>query len=187
VTFTLSDIGVTSHPSIRATAVIRVCTVCLSLATVALSLLVIGCMAPRATPLASDWKMVDTGITLSPPGDLVATISGDAAYVRCLTGLAACAPSVPTAIELALATDTGSGQLDANGNLQLTLNKTLVWAIRWLEIPCPPRSGGGPILSTSSPSAPSAPVATAQPLCDEVAFIDAGSGQFYFTETGPHH
>ena len=129
--------------------------------------------------------MIDTGITLTPPGDLVPSISSDAAYATCLTGVADCAASSPTAIQLALATDTGSGQLDANGNLQLTLNKTLVWAISWRGISCPPHSGG-PALHTSMSSGSGTPAATAQALCDEVAFIDAGSGKFYFTTTGPH-
>ena len=156
----------------------------------ALVLVPIGCAAPPGTPLGAEWKMSDTGITLSPPGNAVPTISSDAAYTVCLTGAAACGPGSPTAIQLALATDTGSGELDSSGTLQLTLNNTLVWAISWLGIPCPPNNGvpaiggGGLVSVTPSPSGSSNADPTVGPLC--VAFVDARSGTFYFTETGPH-
>ena len=146
---------------------------------------VLGCIAPGGAPLASEWTMADTGITLSSPGDAVPSVSSDAAYAQCLTGAAACDHSSPTSIQLALATDPGSGQLDANGNLRLTLDNTLVWAITWLGIPCPP-SSGGPYRESAIPSTLNSPAATPRLLCDEVAFVDARSGTFYFTVTGPH-
>jgi hypothetical protein len=116
--------------------------------------------------------------------DAVPTWRRDAAYNVCRIGVAACAAGDPTAIQLALATDTGSGQLDANGNLQLTLDHTLVWAITWLSIPCSASRGGPPV--EPSPSGSETPVPAVQPLCDEIAFVDAASGRYFFTYTGPH-
>ena len=95
------------------------------------------------------------------------------------------ATRAPTAIQLALPTDTGSGHLDSSGKLILLMDNRPVWAISWLGIQCPPRTGGPPVLP--SPSSTNTPVATTQPICDRVAFVDALSGAFIFTYTSPHH
>jgi hypothetical protein len=131
--------------------------------------------------------MEGTGITLLPPGDAVPSISSDDAYALCLNGVAACAPFLsPTAINLALATDTHSGEVDANGNLHLTLPRTLVWAISWIGISRCASTPGGFSLPTPSPSGSVLPSHTIQPLCDVIAFVDAKSGKFYFTESAAH-
>ncbi len=145
-----------------------------------------GSVAPtQGTTLSVEWKIADSGITLSPPNNAVPTISSDSAYKLCLSGVAACDPGNPTKIQLALATDTGSGQLDPSGNLIPLMNNRLVWAISWLGIRCPPSSGGALVVTPSSLGT-TTPVATTQPLCDTVAFVDAHSGAFIFTYTGPH-
>jgi hypothetical protein len=143
----------------------------------------ISCAPVAASRLTAEWRIRDTGISMSVPGPETPAISSDRAFDQCRIGAGACGPGDPTAIQLALATDTGSGQLDGQGKLRLLLDKTLVWAISWLGIPCPPHSGG-PAAVRSEPVEP--PIATPQPLCDEIAFVDAQSGTFYFTYTGPH-
>ncbi len=145
-----------------------------------------GSVVPtQANALAVEWKIPDSSITLSPPGNAVPAISRDSAYGLCLIGVASCAPSNPTAIQLASATDTGSRKLDPSGTLVPLMSNRLVWAISWLGIACPP-GGGGPA-TRPSPLGANTPVATVQPLCDEVAFVDAHSGAFIFTFTGSHH
>ncbi len=144
-----------------------------------------GSGAPtQGTALSAEWKIADSGITLTPPGNAAPTISSDSAYGLCLSGVAACGPGNPTAVQLALATDTGSGQPDPSGKLIRLMDNRLVWAISWLGIRCPPSSGGAYV--RPSPSSTNTPVATTQPLCDQVAFVDAHSGAFIFTYTGPH-
>jgi hypothetical protein len=156
----------------------------LALLALAPVLVVMGCVA-QGTALSVEWKIADSGITLFPPNNAAPTISSDSAYKLCLSGVAACDPGNPTKIQLALATDTGSGQLDPSGNLIPLMNNRLVWAISWLGIRCPPSSGGA-LVVTPSPLGTTTPVATTQPLCDTVAFVDAHSGAFIFTYTGPH-
>jgi hypothetical protein len=151
-----------------------------------MTIILIGCLAPRGERLASEWKLAGTGITLFPPGDAVPSISSDAAYALCLKGVADCDRASPTAINLALATDIHSGELDANGKLHLTLDKTLVWAISWLGNATCFHGGGAPTLETPPPSPSSPPTPTASPQCDKIAFIDAKSGRFYFTESAGH-
>ena len=82
-------------------------------------------------------------------------------------------------------TDTSYGTTQPDGTFRQTLNDTLVWAFSWRNITCPASSGGG---VSSHPPAPIdvGPSGTAEPtVCDEVAFVDATSGVFLFTYTGP--
>jgi hypothetical protein len=143
----------------------------LALATV---LVLAGCAAPKWSALLAVRTFPNEGITLSPPGTSAPAISSDAAYALCLTHVASCDDSSPTMVELALLTDTGSSLAPPN---------TLVWAITWLGVTCY-SSFGGPVIPPSTPPSES-PVATATPLCDEVAFVDAHSGAFLFTDTHP--
>lgn len=127
---------------------------------------------PQGSILLVERVIADSSITLSPPGDVVPPISSDAAYKLCLTGVADCDPGNPTNIQLALITDPGSNMVQKD---------TLVWAISWPGITCPPHSG--PVVVTPS----NAPVATpGQSLCDKVAFVDARSGNFIFTVSYGH-
>jgi hypothetical protein len=118
------------------------------------------------------------GLTLSPPGNAVPKVTGDAAYELCLTGVAACLPGRPTAIELALATDTAYGTVSSAGTLTLTLTNTLVWAISWIGSDECVFSGGG---VGPRPSAP-----PTQPLCDQVALVNATTGDFIFSASEAH-
>jgi hypothetical protein len=129
---------------------------------------------PHGTTLTGAFTIPGTGITLSPPGDVVPTISSDDAYELCLTPAGAdCNPSLPTSIQLVLITDTNSTLVKAG---------TLVWAMGWLGVNC--SSGSGAPANPGNHS----PVATpGQSLCDAYNFIDAHSGKFIFGYQGPHH
>jgi len=163
-----------------------------SVLVAALSLLVglTGCAAPRVgsgraalfvpdEPLAKARIYPGAGITLAPPNGRIASVPATVAYDLCRTGVAACADGQPTSAELASMTDASYGN-------------TLVWAFSWRNITCPPNAGGafvpgntGPSGSASLPRS-SEPSGTAAPtICDEVAFVDATSGVFLITYTGP--
>jgi hypothetical protein len=118
------------------------------------------------------WTVVETGLTLASPGDRAnVRLSSLDAYQRCIGGQAACGDGSPTAIELALATDPGTNLIDPAG--------TVVWAIEWLDVTCPAARGGGPAVGPQAPPVPPG-------RCDEIAIIDADSGTYLFTQTGPH-
>jgi hypothetical protein len=136
---------------------------------------------PPGTRLAAALKIPDSGITLSPPGDAVPAISSDAAYQLCLTpGGASCNPSLPTSIELARITDTGS---------TLVKPGTLVWAMGWIGVTTCTFSGGGAgkPANSGNPGDRSPAATSGQPLCDAYNFIDAHSGKFIFGTAGAHH
>jgi hypothetical protein len=131
---------------------------------------------PRGVVRTVAWAVDDTGLALLPPpgGLAAARLSSIDAYARCLPGQASCGSGPPTAIELALAIDPGTNLIPPAG--------TLVWAIEWLDIVCPPSSGGPAV------EAPSPPIATvsAGTRCDEIAVVDAATGTFLFTQTAGH-
>jgi hypothetical protein len=89
-------------------------------------------------------------------------------------------------------TDTSYGTTQPDGTFKQSLNDTLVWAFSWRNITCPPNAGGAfvpgdtgpsgtaPVPRSSEPSGTNAPT-----ICDEVAFVDATSGVFLITYTGP--
>lgn len=130
---------------------------------------------PRGTTVTAAFTIPGTRITLSPPGDAVPAISSDAAYQLCLTpGGASCNPSLPTSIQLALITDTGSS---------LVKPGTLVWAIGWVGILCPRGGGAAPPPGASPFPLPSPEYAP----CDVYSFIDAHSGKSIFGYRGPHY
>lgn len=149
------------------------------------SLLVVGCVAGSgtvATVGAVQWSVLpvastipDSLITLSPPSAVNPAVSADTAYGLCSNHVADCDPSSPTSVELAVLNDTGS---------QVVKPHTLVWAIRWVPVSCP-NYGGAPAAATSSATAET-PAATASPVCEKIAFVDAGSGAFIFTYTFTH-
>jgi hypothetical protein len=136
------------------------------------AVLLIGCVVPPSGNERSvAWTVGDTGLTLAPPGDRGnVRLSGLDAYARCLGG-ASCAGGSPTAIELAVAIDPGTNLIPPGG--------TVVWAIEWLDIVCPPSRGGGPVIGPQPPAAPPG-------RCDEIALVDATTGVFLFTQTAPH-
>jgi hypothetical protein len=165
----------------------------------ALSLLVglTGCVAPGSTvapgassgrvalsvadqPLAKARTYPTAGITLAPPKVQVASVAAAVAYDLCRTGVADCPDGQPTSAELASMTDTSYGTTQPDGTFRQPLNDTLVWAFSWRNITCPPSSGGAFVPASSRPSGTAAPT-----ICDEVAFVDATSGGFLFTYTGP--
>jgi hypothetical protein len=169
------------------------------LAGAAISLLLglVGCVSPGAMgpsaasgvraalsvpdqALAKARAYPTAGITLGPPNGRTASVSASFAYDLCRTGVADCPDGQPTSAELAAMTDMSYGTAGANGTLQQPLNNTLVWAFSWRNITCPASSGGAFVPGASRPS--SAPLAT---VCDEVAFINATSGVFLITYTGP--
>jgi hypothetical protein len=143
-------------------------------AAVAIAVAVLaGCAIPPAGVVRSvAWTVGDTGLTLAPPGDRGSVpLSSLDAYQRCIGGQASCAGGSPTAIELALAIDPGTNLIAPEG--------TVVWAIEWLDIECPRSSGGGVVEGSRPPAAPPG-------RCDEIAVVDATSGVYLFTQTGPH-
>jgi hypothetical protein len=151
-----------------------------SVVAAALSLLVglTGCAAPGASsgraalsvadqPLAKERTYPTASITLAPPNGRIASVPATVAYDLCRTGVAACPDGQPTSAELASMTEASYGT-------------TLVWAFSWRNITCPPSSGGAFVPGNSQPSGTAAPT-----ICDEVAFVDATSGVFLITYTGP--
>lgn len=141
-----------------------------------LLLLVAGCRPVQGSTLSAVWTIDDTGITLSPPGAVTPTVSANAAYDLCRLHIADCDDSDPMAIQLALMTDTSSNMVEAG---------TLVWAISWLGTTSCGVSGGG-VVETPSIAPVDTPAPTLTPLCDKIAFIDATTDSFYFTESFPH-
>ncbi len=129
---------------------------------------------PAGTRVSTAFTIAESGITLSPPGDAVPATSSDAAYQLCLTPAgAACNPSLPTSIQLALISDAHS---------TLVKPGTLVWAIGWVGVMCP-HFGGAP----GNPSASPTPIPSPQEFhCDMYTFIDAHSGKYIFAHQGPH-
>ena len=152
----------------HATALLRV-----ALVPAIASAFVAGCAIPppgAVRPVA--WTVGDTGLTLAPPGDRAPVkLSSLDAYQRCIGGQASCVGGSPTAIELAVAIDPGTNMIDPGG--------AVVWAIEWLDITCPPSSGGGLVVGPRPPEA-------SPGRCDEVALVDANSGTYLFTQIGPH-
>jgi hypothetical protein len=159
------------------------------LAAAAICLLVglVGCIASGATGapatgsvraalavpdrlLAKARTYPTAGITLAPPDGSTASVTASAAYDLCRTGVADCPDGQPTSVELAAMTDVSYG----------TTGAALVWALSWRNIACPPSSGGAFVPGATRPSG-----ATAPTVCDEVSFIDATSGLFLITYTGP--
>ena len=140
----------------------------------------VGSVPPPSTagiPAATVVKTARTNryqsITLSPPGDVVPAVSSDAAYKVCQTPVGDCFPEPPTAIELALMTETAVGvDMSARTNV-------LVWVIGWYGVTdC--TFAGGP--GGSAPAAP--PSAT--PLCDHASYINATTGEFIFATSNAH-
>jgi hypothetical protein len=136
---------------------------------------------PAGTVLETTRTLGDPHITLSPPGSAVPTISSEAAYNLCLTGVADCFPESPTTIELAWVTDTAYGTTSSAGPDAMALDNTLVWAISWIGSSQCVFAGGGPAAQPSEPTQPSV-----QPLCDRVAFVDATTGKFVYTVSYAH-
>jgi hypothetical protein len=170
-----------------------------SVLAAALGLLVglAGCVAPGSTvapgasggraalsvpdqPLAKARTYPTASITLAPPDGRVASVPAEVAYDLCRTGVADCPDGQPTSAELASITDTRDGTSQADGTLMQPLDDTLVWAFSWRNITCPPSSGGAFMPASSRPFGTAAAT-----ICDEVAFVDATSGGFLFTYTGP--
>ncbi len=137
-----------------------------------LAALIVGCgVPPAAVKRTVAWTVGETGLTLAPPGDRAnVRLSGLDAYQRCFGG-ASCAGGSPTAIELVMAIDPGTSLIPPGG--------TVAWAIEWLDIECPP-SSGGPFVEGSRPPAPP------PGRCDQIAIVDANSGVYLFTQIGPH-
>jgi hypothetical protein len=148
-------------------------------------LLVAACVAgpggvpPAGRALPAPWTPKDSRITLRPPGPATTALKAVDAYALCKSGVADCDPSNPTEIDLAAATDPDFGTADAKGNFQQRLRGTLVWAIVWKGINCPP-SAGGPLVD------PSAEASAASGMCDKLALIDATSGEFLYSYLFPH-
>lgn len=134
----------------------------------------IGCEAGvgqiTGAPLSTQRAIPDAGITLSPPGSMSPSVSADRAYDLCRTHVADCDSGVPSAIELALMTDTGSNMVEPN---------SLVWVFSWL-------GSSGCFFSGGGNPAPNTPAVTSKPTCDKVAFIDARTNTFYFTNEVQH-
>ena len=164
-----------------------------SLLVAALSLLVglTGCVAPGASSgraalsvpdqsLAKARTYPTASIKLAPPNGRIASVPATVGYDLCRTGVAACPDGQPTSAELASMTDVSYGTTQADGTFRQPLNDTLVWAFSWRNITCPPSSGGAFVPGNSRPSGTAAPT-----TCDEVAFVDATTGGFLFTYTGP--
>jgi hypothetical protein len=142
-----------------------------------------GVRAALAVPdqrLAKARTYPTAGIMLAPPIGWTASVTASAAYDLCRTGVAGCPDGQPTSVELAAMTDVSYGATGADGKLRQPVKDTLVWALSWRNIACPPSSGGAFVPGATRPSG-----ATAPTVCDEVSFVDATSGVFLITYTGP--
>lgn len=128
------------------------------------------------TTLRVERAIPNAGITMSPPTTQIAAIQAKDALAVCTSGVASC-PDGPAAAELAIATDSGSGRVDAAGKMTLLMNHKLVWALSWSDVQC--THSGPPPLPGASP----APRFTA---CDVVAFVDANTGAFLYTLSYAH-
>ncbi len=158
----------------------------LSACVVAFVVALWGCSAgPGASPLSASGQISsvtsaetlgNSGVTLEPPGTLQATIDAQTAFSVCAAGQAPCPPTPPSTARLAIGTDSGPAQLDANGKLNPLMDKRLVWAISWLGIAC--RLRGGPVVDASAAATPALPKS-----CDTVAFVDAATGKFLYEVT----
>jgi hypothetical protein len=152
--------------------------------------LLVGCVAGagaypsvppnRITTVAAPETLGNSGVTLTPPGVMGATVDGSKAYDVCTSHKAPCPDSSPTAVRLGIANDEGPATLDASGRLNLTMKDRLVWAITWSDIEC--RLRGGAFVDASGSPAP-APMPKS---CDTVAFVDAGTGEFLYEVTFAH-
>ena len=145
-----------------------------------------GCVAgPGAIPSLGPGQIAsvtaretlgNTGVTLESPGLLRAAIDAQTAFNVCASHRAPCPPTSPSAARLAIGTDAGPAEADANGKLTLLMDKRLVWAISWTGIEC--RLRGGAAVDPAAAETPDLPKS-----CDTVAFVDAASGDFLFEVT----
>lgn len=134
----------------------------------------------RVSSLATERSIPNTGITLSPPGSASAKVDAQAAFALCLSHVASCPDTSPTTAQLTLVSDTGSGLLNAKGKVDPLMDRTLAWALTWSNVEC--HSSGGPPVDPSA----RANEATSLSSCDVIAFVDAGSGAYFFTVTYEH-
>lgn len=96
------------------------------------------------------------------------------AYELCTNGVADCPGSAPPIAELALVTDSQYGQIDSSGAVSLPMQRRLAWVFTWEAIGCPRRLGPRP--PSAAPSAGP---------CDWVVLIDAATGDYLLTYSGP--
>ena len=128
----------------------------------------------RVSTLTASERLGNSGVTLDPPGARAAKVGAQAAFSVCTNGRAPCPDTSPTAARLAFGTDDGPASADANGNVTLTMQHRLVWAISWSGIEC--RFRGGAVAESS-------PDEGAPATCDTVAFVDAATGDFLYQVT----
>lgn len=127
-------------------------------------------------PVKSAVDYRQSGVTLSPPGDVTPKISWETAYETCTTGASVCLPGAGPTITLALATSSAAGTAQSDGSITPLMNNALVYVLTWTNEPCIPK--GGP----PRPSGAASP--TPQP-CTLLAFVDANSGAALYGSEGP--
>ncbi len=129
----------------------------------------------QGTPLEAEWVIPEAGITLSPPGQNTALISADNAFDLCRKHVADCDQGSPTSVQLALMADTSSN---------IVAKGTLVWVFSWL--------GSNSCLSFNNGNAGASSDLEATPVltptvCDKLAFVDARTDTYYFTNEVLRH
>jgi hypothetical protein len=134
--------------------------------------------ATYAGPLTTTVEYDHGGITLTAPSKATAAVSWADAYTTgCTTGAAICGLDQSPTIFLANATVTSAGRAQSDGRLTPLLANTLVYVLRWTNVPCSP---AGP---------PPSPGSTADPRpdgsCTVIDLIDAGTGRVLYSVEGP--
>jgi hypothetical protein len=165
---------------------------CRSALTVAVLAGLAGCAAPAAAvpepalpaanyagPLTATTTYDKGTIALSAPAPTrTAAVSWSDAYtVNCRSGDAICDLNQSPTIVLAVATVNGAGQMQKDGSIAPLAKDTLVYVIRWTNVPCQPV---GPVAPAGA-KAPSPSVWS----CTLVNLVDAGSGKVLYTIEGP--
>jgi hypothetical protein len=153
----------------------------------------------KVGPFARDPAVPAVGSPVSPPAGFPAGVSGgrQVATSGALPGDSAALTPVPTSVSprvtaaKAYAACTGPAALcprDAAPTVTLAyatsingkpLHQTLVWALTWKGLPCPPSAGQEIDDRLFSLSPEPTPVS-----CRQLMLVDATSGAYLFTETG---
>ncbi len=128
--------------------------------------------APTVSPV-SDVAYPQAGITLRvPAASQVPAASVSDALATCNEGTSPCNAGVPE-ISLFAMSDNQMASIGADGTTTPRYQNVLVWALTWHDADCLVM---GP---------PNRSAASSKFVCDHVVFVDAASGKYLFSYTGP--
>ena len=134
--------------------------------------------SPAATylgPITARIEYETAGIFLDVPASVDVGVSWSYAYSSNCPGEAVCHLDRGPTIVLAEATSTSPAEVQGDGSLKPLMQKTLVYVIKWTEVPCAPL---GPMVDGRSASPP------AIYSCTALTFVDALSGTVLFSVEG---